>query len=230
MRLRADMRRIGSLLALLAGLGWSLHRVDEYRYRPYLHANLYLPSGRFLKEISLGYEQLAADMVWLSAVQYYGEYRMGDHDLAYFRALIDIVTSLDPNFTFAYIFGALVTCEDLETFDEGIDILRKGMAWNPTAWQLPFEIGFLYYIERADYDMAAHYFDLASRLPGSSALARRFAAFVYSRAGHIENSIRMWEEMKRTAEDPFMRELAARYLQKLRAKQAGNQERIDVGI
>ena len=50
--------------------------------------------------------------------------------------------------------------------------------------------------------------------------AARFAAFVYSKAGHLETSIRMWEEIAESAEQPYMREMAERYLVKLRAQAA----------
>jgi hypothetical protein len=63
--------------------------------------------------------------------------------------------------------------------------------------------------------MAARYFDLASRLPGAPDRTRRFAAFVYSKAGHDLLSIRMWEELKETTDEPFMRELADHYLEDL---------------
>lgn len=208
-------------VALAGGLGVSSMRAQPYTQRPYLYDNLYLPSGTFIKQASLGYDQLAADLTWFSAVQYYGGYRKDYHDLAYFEGLIDIVTDLDPNFEFPYIFGAVVLSQDLSSFDRAIDLLRKGMANNPTSWRLPFEIGFLYYIDARNPDMAARYFDLASRVPGGNERAKRFAAFVYSKAGHRETSIRMWEELLEETEEPYMRGLAERYLEKLRAEEAG---------
>lgn len=205
---------------ILTGCVLSTIKVSEYNYRPYIHDNLYLPSGKFLKEISLGYKQLVADFVWLSAVQYFGDYSKGNHDLVYFRGLIDIVTSLDPHFIFAYIFGALVVAEDIGAFSEGIDILKTGMIHNPSSWELPFEIGFLNYIDRKNNQIAANYFDLASRMPGSPPRASRFAAFVYSKAGHEKTAIRMWEEIRNNSDEPFMRELAQRYIEKLKAKRS----------
>jgi hypothetical protein len=207
-------------VVVLSGAVAATVRVKRYTHRPYLYDNLYLPSGRFLREVSLGYEQIVADMIWFQSVQYYGGYRKGEHDLAYFEGLIDLVTDLDPHFIFPYRFGALVLSQDMEAFDRGIGVLRKGMHHNPTDWKLPFEIGFLYFVDARQYDMAARYFDLASRMPGAPDLTRRFAAFVYSRAGHEALSIRMWEELKETTDEPYMKELAERYLEKLKRKNA----------
>jgi len=206
-------------VALTGAVGATV-RAKRYVVRPYLHDNLYLPSGKVLKQVSLGYNQITADVIWFQAVQYYGGFRKEEHDLAYFEGLIELVTDLDPHFIFPYQFGALVMSQDLESFENGINLLKKGMHRNPTSWELPFEIGFLSFVDADDPEMAARYFDLASRMPGAPERARRFAAFVYSRAGHDDLSIRMWEEIKETAEEPFMRELAERYIQKLKQKGA----------
>lgn len=204
-------------VALLSGLAFATARVRAFRFRPYLHESLYLPSGKFVKEISLGYRQLAADLVWLSAVQYYGGFRKGDHDLRYFQGLMDLVTTLDPNFVFAYVFGAMVVSEDLGAFDEGADMLKRGMAANPTAWRLPFEIGFLGYVNGVDNKLAARYFDLASRMPEAPEFTERFAAFVYSKAGDDATSVRLWEAYKESTDNPILKELAERYIEKIKA-------------
>lgn len=201
---------------IVSGFVLSTVWVQKYRYRPYLHEKLYLPSGKFVEQLSLGYREVVADAVWLSAVQYYGDFRKGNHDLKYFRGLIDITTTLDPHFIFAYVFGALVVSEDVGAFDEGMDILKQGMAHNPASWQLPFEIAFLNFINRQDTQMAARYFELASRMPGAPEYTRRFAAFVYSKAGDTESSIRMWEEYMEHTDNPYLKELAERYIEKLK--------------
>lgn len=203
---------------VLVGAVSATVRVKQYTYRPYLYDNLYLPSGKFMEQASLGYKQIVADLIWFQAVQYYGGYRKEEHDLTYFEGLIDLVTDLDPHFVFPYVFGAVVMSQDMESFDSGMHLLKKGMRHNPTNWDLPFEVGFLYFIDARNHDMAARYFDLASRMPGAPDVTRRFAAFVYSRAGHKSLSIRMWEELKETTEEPYMRDLADRYLEKLRRR------------
>jgi hypothetical protein len=216
-------------LVLAAGLAVSTMKTQAHVHRPYLYDNLYLPSGRFVKPASLGYRQLVADLTWFSAVQYYGGYRKAYHDLAYFEGLIDIVTDLDPHFEFPYVFGAVVLSQDMRSMDRAIRLLKKGMAHNPTAWKLPFEAGFLYYVDGQDPAMAGRYFELASRMPGGGDRARRFAAFVYSKSGHTETSIRMWEELIEQTDEPYMRELAKHYIEKLRA-QNGGERAVDADI
>ncbi len=204
-------------IVLVAALGVATSRVQAYRSRPYLYTNLYLPSGKFVEQTSLGYRELAADCIWFQAVQYYGGYALQQHDLAYFNGLIDIVTDLDPHFQFPYIFGAVVMSQDMGDLERGVEVLKKGMRANPADWNYPFEIGFLYYLVAKDASRAARYFELSSRLPGSGEMPARFAAFMHSRAGHEETSIRMWEEIARESDQPYMRDMAKRYIEKLRA-------------
>jgi len=83
------------------------------------------------------------------------------------------------------------------------------------SWRLPFEIGFLHFANRVDYKIASRYLDLASRMPGCPEQVRRFAAFVYSRAGEHESSIRLWEAYKEYTDNPYLKELADRYIEKL---------------
>lgn len=217
-------------VAVVAGAVAGTRDVQRYRHRPYLEDNLYLPTGKFITTISLGYRQLVADMVWFQAVQYFGGYAKDEHDLRYFAGLIDIVSDLDPHFIFPYTFAGVVLSQEMSAPDEAVAVLKKGMAHNPTNWELPFEIGFLSYVDRRQHETAARYFELASRLPGGGDRARRFAAFVYSRAGHEENSLRMWEQLYEESEEPYMRELAKGYIERLRGQQNGEQRNDDDGI
>ncbi|MFQ5510584.1 MAG: hypothetical protein ACE5EO_01925 [Candidatus Krumholzibacteriia bacterium] len=213
------LRRASFYLAgvlFLAGLVWTTARVQPYRYRPYLHETLYLPSGKFVRQLALDYKQIAADMVWLSAIQYYGDYRQGNHSLAYFKGLIDIVTTLDPHFIFAYVFGALVVSEDVGNLQTGVDILKGGMAQNPSCWRLPFEIGFLSYVNQVDFELAGRYLNLAARMPDAPEYVQRFAAFAYSRADRHGSAVRLWEEYMDYTDDPLLKELAGHYIDKIK--------------
>ncbi len=202
--------------AACAALVCAARSVEDLARRRHRLEVLYLPSGRFVAEASLQYRNLAADVLWFRMVQYYGGYRLGENDLALFSHLADVITDLDPQFTFVYVFGALIIAEDLGRFDRGIYFLEKGIERNPRDWWLPFELGFLHYIYARDYERASAYFVKAASLPGADPLAARFAAFVAARAGHVETSIAMWEELARTSDNPYIRELAERYIARLR--------------
>lgn len=204
---------VAALVLLLAasrgveGIAGRKHRLEV----------LYLPSGQFIEQASLGYRDLAADVLWFKMVQYYGGYRMGENDIALFAHLVDVITDLDPQFVYAYVFGALIISQDLGQFERGIAFLEKGVRNNPEDWWLPFELGFLNYVYARDYAKALLFFEKAAGMPGAGPQAARFAAFVAAKAGHVETSIAMWEELARTSDNKYIRELAERYISRLKA-------------
>ena len=179
---------------------------------------LYMPSGEFLEQASLGYRNLVADLLWFRTVQYYGGWIKDENDLSLFSHLIEVVTELDPQFIFAYTFGALIISQDIGYYAGGIEVLKKGMWNNPDNWWIPFEIGFIYYVDAQDYANAERYFNLASRLPGADEIAKRFAAFAAKRSGDLEASLRMWEDLARTSDNPDIRMIAERYIEKLKSQ------------
>jgi len=208
---------IAIAVAALALLVAASRGVEGLAQRKHKLEVLYLPSGQFVAQAALGYRELAADILWFRMVQYYGGYRMGENDIALFAHLVDVITDLDPQFTYAYVFGALIMAQDLDQFKQGIGFLEKGVRNNPHDWWLPFELGFLNYVYARDYTKALFYFEKAARLPGAGPQAARFAAFVAAKAGYVETSIAMWEELARTSDNKYIRELAERYIAKLQA-------------
>lgn len=209
------LRSIFLAVFALAALFVSAKSVEDLSKRKYRLEVLYLPSGRFLEQVSLQYKNLAADVLWFRMVQYYGGYRMGQNDLEYFKHLANVITDLDPQFTFVYVFGALIMVEDLGSFDEGVSLLEKGIAKNPEDWRLPFERGFLEYVYSRNFESAFEHFKKAASMPNADPIAARFAAFVAARAGYIETSLAMWRELARTSDNRYIRELAERYIEKL---------------
>lgn len=215
------MRKRAVTLLLLAiacaALVAASRGVADFSRRQHKLEILYLPSGQFVEQASLGYRNLAADLLWFRMIQYYGGYRLGQNDLAYFTHLVNVITDLDPQFTFAYVFGALIIAEDVGDFERGIGFIEKGIAANPRDWRLPFELGFLQYVYARDYEAALRGFQRAAALPGAEPIVQRLAAFAAGKAGHVETSMAMWEELARSSDNKYIRELAERYIRKLKA-------------
>lgn len=201
-------------VALAGAVAGLLVRLEA---RPAARADerLWLPSGLFLRESTAGFREPAADALWFQAVQYYGEYRHGQHDLAYFRGMIRGVTALDPRFLEAYRFGALVLATDMQDVAGGVDLLQRGILANPGRAILPFEIGFPHWVLTRDYARAATWFDAAARAPDAGDFTRRFAAFAHKRAGQLEVSYVLWRNLHDTTSDPNMHDLAERMMAKI---------------
>ena len=69
-------------------------------------------SPKLMRFLTAEYSPLAADIYWTRAVQYYGGKRLGqDTNLESLWPLLDLATTLDPNLIPAYRFGATFLSE-----------------------------------------------------------------------------------------------------------------------
>jgi tetratricopeptide (TPR) repeat protein len=185
---------------------------------------MYFPSGKFLKQSALGHTSTLADIAWLRAIQYYGHHRLTDKKYDMVGHIFDIVTTLDPNFVHAYVFGAIVLAQDAGRPEEGLALLKKGMRHNPENWLLAFETGFIYHIMLKDYENAGRYFRLASVLPNAPSFPARFAAFANERAGRTETAIQLWSEIAKATPNTQLKEIAEEHIEKLKVELKSEKE------
>ncbi|TFG91205.1 MAG: hypothetical protein E4H16_00165 [Candidatus Atribacteria bacterium] len=179
---------------------------------------MYLPSVECMKMISLGYRNLSSDLLWFKAVQYYGGYVLAQNGIRLFSHLIELITELDPNFIGAYKLSALVITEDLDQYNEGVRLMEKGVRNNPEDFWLTYELGFIHYINGRNYEEAQRWFELAALLPNADERAARFAASAAAKGGNYEDGIELWKDLAENSENKHIRELAERYIDKLKMK------------
>jgi hypothetical protein len=185
---------------------------------------LLLRSGSAVREFSLGYESLLADVYWTRAVQYYGA-RAGvegaKFDLLW--PLLDIATTLDSKLNVAYRFGAIFLSEPPPAGagrpDLAIALVKRGIAANPDNWYLNGDLGFLYYWRMSDYpDAAAAYLE-GSKNPKAPAWLRMMAARVLEKGGSLETSRMIWSQIYESSQDKTVREKAMEMMRGLRAQE-----------
>jgi hypothetical protein len=202
-------------VAVLAGRGATGRRA-EYRmatgWTP-------VPSGETLRRLSFGYDRVVADVMWIRALQYFGEKRLARAPMPRLGEYIDATVALDPNFVAPYVFGGLVMMQDLGQPEESVDLLLRGMAANPDRWELPFELGFLLFVDAKQPARAAHFFELAAAREGCPAMARRFAAWTYAEGGDRSECRRICEDILSEAGDERMRTFAQESLARLRIEE-----------
>jgi len=171
---------------------------------------MYFPSGRFLRGMLCGHEMVAADLVWLRAIQYYGHHTLTDLQYDWLVHIFEILTVLDPHFIRGYRLGGLLISEDAGQPKAAITLLRKGMFSNPERYELPFDIGFINFIVTKDYRRAARYFWLAYLHEGIMGRSIRFAASMKRKAGDREGAKIIWRTIMTQAPDSTRRRTAWR--------------------
>jgi hypothetical protein len=219
---RIVLKRILSIILIVIGgsaiwliqfnLDMSRHKVLSTRLVEEL---MYFPSGKFLKPSVIEYQTAMSDLVWLRAIQYYGQHMMTDRKYEWLGHIFDILTTLDGKFIGAYHFGSMILAWDAHQSSEALKLLSTGHANNPLDWQLLFDAAFINYMIRRDYTSAGYYFEIASKLPGTWKITQRWAAFSYAKGGAKEMAIEIWLSVYNTTENRKLKELAARELIRL---------------
>ena len=148
----------------------------------------YLPSGDSLRAMSLGFEEVLADLLWVKAVLLFGE-RYGDGDESWYPWMFhmtDLATELDPQFRAAYKMGGTMLRTDGVFVDQSNLIFQKGMNAMPDEWYFPFSIGMNYFLSKKDPAVAATFIRRASEAPGSPLYLRNLAASLLSDSHQLE--------------------------------------------
>lgn len=179
---------------------------------------LYLPSGRYLKVVSLGFDPILADALYLWSIQYYSNYRIEDRYSNLEHIYKDIITEIDPHHLDAYLTGALIMSAEARRPDLALALLDKGIERNPGAWILAFDAGYLCYQDLRDYARAGAYFEKALRAPDVHPQVRRFSAEMTNRAGDRRASLKEWVAIHQTSPDDYVRTIAWNHVHDLKVQ------------
>ncbi len=219
---RADRRDAAGLaltivlLASLAGLLALKTVVDGIPRQKIPGASvIYIPSGKYLKYASLGYSSLAADLVYLWAIQYYSTYTIVDR-FQNLEHIFSIIAELDPRYTDPYEVGALIAAYEARNLDLAYKILDLGLAKNPSQWLFPFEAG--HYAQMAkDYETAKRYYEKAVRIPGAPDLIKRLYAEAGFKTMDLKTAWETWLDVYNTAPDERTRKIAGNHLYQVKS-------------
>jgi len=190
---------------------------------------LYVNSPAVLTRLALGFDDVVADLYWIRAIQYYGSTRlspMADKSYALLYPLLDLTTSLDPNFNIAYEFGSFFLSEKPPggpgRSDLAVRLLEKGIAARPDRFQYPYDVGFVHYRD-GDYAAAADWFERAAATSGAKKEGERadlwlkpLAASTRATGGDTRNARDMYKQLL-NADAAWLRNDARRRLKQLDA-------------
>ena len=156
---------------------------------------------------SLGYRELAADLLWLQAIQVMGERKLSGDDGHWLYHAIDRITTLDPKFVRAYEAGSHALCILVVLPEESNRLLEKGMQHNPQEWKLPFLLGINYYFEMANDEKAAESMAKAARLPGAPESLVRLAAKLFVSAKSPQQAVDLLAKVYEETSDENIRKM-----------------------
>lgn len=212
------------LLTLFAGSVVARQRVESLQgSQATLDEILYMPSGKTVKKLSLGYSSLLADVYWTRAVQYFGAQHMrGSERYDLLAPLLDITTDLDPNLIVAYETGSIFLCQEPPDGagqpDKAVALVEKGIRANPSYWRLYFTLGFIHYVDRHDPKAAERAFHKGSEVPGALSWMKVMAARMAEHADDPSTAAYLWKTIYETTKDKEIKDTAEKHLISLRVE------------
>lgn len=216
------------VIALLLAAAISIQVVRDRGWQPYTPADgvMWIRSGEVAKRLALGFDNLAADVYWMRAVIYFGGQRRTSEAKRFDQLfpLLDLVTSLDPQFNVAYRFGAIFLAEPYPGGagrpDLAIKLLEKGIALNPARWEYLQDIGFIHYFWTREYTLAADWFKRARAIEGAPEWLGPLAATTLAAGGSRDSSRKLWTELRDNTDVEWIRTNANHRLMQLDAMDA----------
>jgi hypothetical protein len=176
-----------------------------------------------LRISSLEFKGLAADLLFLDVLVYYGGTLdrterpfVKDWEWKWFEKGLRAATDLDPYFFDPYYFGNALFSWEARMVREANSLLEKGSSYRTWDWILPFLTGFNYFYFLQENDRAAEQLMEASRRPKANPMLASLASKLAFKERRTETSIQFLEETIRRTDDETIREDLEKRVEALR--------------
>lgn len=209
-------------------------RMDEtFQTNRAIEETIYLSSGETVRRLSVGFDGVVADLYWIRAVQYFGLKFGGGlegkvtfkdlptkKDLPLLYPMLDVLTSIDPDYLAAYRSGSLFISE--YDFESAIALLKKGIGKTRdplTKFKLLADLGAIYWRAQR-YDECAVIYEEASKTalaPRDRAWTALMVGAAKTRKGDRRTSYLLFTQMLEDAEDETARKAAQWRLEQLQS-------------
>lgn len=191
---------------------------------------LYVPDTRLVRLMTLGYEQAAADLMWVRTLEYFARHFVTDRNYRWLEHFLDQIIELDPKFDKVYhwagasvLYGRRFTSENIALSNR---FYQLALAADPDDYEAAYRIGLNHYIEmpgalmREGADAAAQarereigleYLERAANIPGAPERMRQLVASISNRLGKQQLALQYLVDLYIQTDDPERKaELRAR--------------------
>jgi tetratricopeptide (TPR) repeat protein len=177
---------------------------------------IYIPSGKSLRFATFGYSSVAADVIYIWAIQYYSDDSIPDR-FKYLDHIFSIISDLDPGYRDPYEVGALIAVAEAQDIDLAFKILDRGLERNPDQWIFPFEAASFAQMTKKDFELARVYYKKAMDIKGSPDLIKRLYANAAFRSMDFKTAWDTWLEVYNTAKEDWIKKIASNHLYQVKA-------------
>ncbi len=180
---------------------------------------LYLPRPSALHALALGHDELAADLVFIRGLVYFGSQMELKGDYRWLENYLDTITTLDPGWKTPYRWAGVATIYNGRPVTNAAvrtsnRFLERGVRQFPDDWELPFMLGCNYLFEMKNEDPKKHeeyrriggeWVRHAAIVGGGPPWVPLLAATIMRQEGQDEAAVRHLEEVYVSTQDEHTR-------------------------
>lgn len=194
-----------ALISSLCLIGLFLFQLSHTYRNPYPHITTSLESPQTdLQDVGgivLGLRRLGADLAWIQTLQYYGTQEPGQSEFEFENGLGNYpqlferckrVTQIDPYFTEVYDYCGSALTWNLDRLSEGEELLKEGIAKNPTDWRLAQYLAAMAYQKNHDVKNLLIYLETIAKDPQSPFLMKAILANLYKKQHLFDKALQLW--------------------------------------
>ena len=193
---------------------------------------LYLPQPSALHALALGHDELAADLVFVRGLVYFGSQLEEKGEYRWLENYLDTITQLDPRWKTPFRWASVATMYNGKPITNKMvmlsnHFLERGVRQFPDDWELPFMLGCNYLFELHTDDpkqrdewrkVGGEWVRHAAIVGGAPSWVPLLAATIMRQEGREEAAVRHLEEVYVSTQDERTRNEVRNRLLSLHAK------------
>ncbi len=176
-----------------------------------------LPKARTAEVMFLAHRNLAADIYFIWAIQFYSTYYL-ENRFEYIEDVFNLITDLSPGYREAYVIGAIIMAYEKKDPLMALRLLEKGSSKNSQEWLYDFEAAFYCQKMLKDFDRAAYYLNRAAAKKDAPLFIKRQEAHLIYLKGDLESAWKMWMEIYNQPRDESEKKIAYNHLYQIKAE------------
>ncbi|MEI6613516.1 MAG: hypothetical protein WCL37_01335 [Chrysiogenales bacterium] len=176
-----------------------------------------LPTGKALRILSFGYQNLTADLLFIWSIQFYSTYYLTNR-FDFLERVFNTITDISPRYKEPYIIGALIMAFEAKDIPMALRLLDKGSRSIEKEWFFDHEAGYYCYKYLKDYPQAEAYYARASLKPSAPSFLKRMKAHMVYLQDDPQVAYQMWLDIYEHARDRLEKDAGFNHLYQIKAE------------
>lgn len=196
---------------------------------------VYVPDERLSRAIALGYDQAAADLLWIRTIGYFTRHFITDRRYPWLEYFVEQILKLDPRWRLVYHWAGATVLYGRRFTNENIMLsnhfYQKALDRFPEDHEAAYRLGVNYYVEMKSADpeeqkrfreTGLSFLELAANMPSAPSHLRSLVASVSRRLGKSQLALQYLLDLYLATEDPEQRRELRFRIDDVRAEQGSD--------